>query len=281
MSSEPRPVPFSDLALARRLERAEGRHNADFVEARAKLFPEVGAGWIEVAGAYAAFDGPASPLTQTFALGLCQPAAAADMVEIEAFFAARGAPVFHEVSPLAEATLLTLLIERGYHPLEFTSVMYRPIGEGIAAGRAPGSRVTPRVIRDGEQELWAQTAARGWSELPELRDAMLDIGRVSASSGDAVLFLAEIDGAPIATGSLILREGLALLAGASTIPAGRRQGAQGALLGARLRYAAERGCDLATMGAQPGSGSQRNAERHGFRVAYTRTKWHLHPRRPS
>jgi hypothetical protein len=29
------------------------------------------------------------------------------------------------------------------------------------------------------------------------------------------------------------------------------------------------------MGSLPGSGSQRNAERHGFRIAYTRTKWRL------
>ena len=35
------------------------------------------------------------------------------------------------------------------------------------------------------------------------------------------------------------------------------------------------GCDLAMMGAEPGSSSQRNAERQGFRIAYTRTKWIL------
>jgi hypothetical protein len=29
------------------------------------------------------------------------------------------------------------------------------------------------------------------------------------------------------------------------------------------------------MGADPGSGSQRNAERQGFRIGYTRTKWKL------
>ena len=34
------------------------------------------------------------------------------------------------------------------------------------------------------------------------------------------------------------------------------------------------------MGAPPGSGSQRNAERHGFRIAYTRIKWRL-PERTS
>jgi hypothetical protein len=29
------------------------------------------------------------------------------------------------------------------------------------------------------------------------------------------------------------------------------------------------------MGAAPGSASQRNAERQGFRIAYTRIKWQL------
>ena len=66
-----------------------------------------------------------------------------------------------------------------------------------------------------------------------------------------------------------------LLAGASTIPDARGRGAQNALLAERLRYAAEHGCDVAMMGALPGSGSQRNAERNGFRVAYTRIKFKL------
>jgi GNAT superfamily N-acetyltransferase len=71
--------------------------------------------------------------------------------------------------------------------------------------------------------------------------------------------------------------GVALLAGASTVPEHRKRGAQLALLDARLRYAAEHGCDLAMMGAAPGSASQRNAERHGFRIAYTRIKWRQGP----
>jgi hypothetical protein len=42
-----------------------------------------------------------------------------------------------------------------------------------------------------------------------------------------------------------------------------------------MRYAFEHGCDLAMMVAVPGSDSQRNAERKGFRIAYTRAKWQL------
>src|ERR1043166_2665885 len=60
--------PFADLELAQRLEHAEARANAAFIEARAKAFPDWGAKWIEVAGAYAMFDGPTSPVTQTFGL---------------------------------------------------------------------------------------------------------------------------------------------------------------------------------------------------------------------
>jgi hypothetical protein len=55
----------------------------------------------------------------------------------------------------------------------------------------------------------------------------------------------------------------------------RRRGLQAALLEERMRYAFEHGCDLAMMVAEAGSESQRNAERKGFRIAYTRTKWRL------
>lgn len=79
----------------------------------------------------------------------------------------------------------------------------------------------------------------------------------------------------IATGALAIRDGVALFAGASTVPEFRRRGAQKALLESRFVYAAEQGCELAMIVTAPGSASQRNAERQGFRVAYTRTKWEL------
>src|SRR5262245_58187264 len=107
-------MPFSDLSLSRRLELTEACSNVDFVEARAKLFPESRAEWINVAGAYAMFDGVKSPLTQTFGLGIFNPVTPSDLEKLEEFFRLRKAPVNHEVSPLADPDLLTLLNERGY-----------------------------------------------------------------------------------------------------------------------------------------------------------------------
>ena len=266
---------FSDLHLSRRLEKAEGRSNADFVEARAKVSPESGACWQEFAGAYAMYDGASSPLTQTFGLGIFAETAGDDLGRIEQFFRERGAPVFHEVSPLADPALLPLLNERGYQPVEFTSVMFRPLQPGVGLMQRRDEGISVRIAGADEQELWAQTAARGWSEFAELSEFMLGLAQVSAKRAEALSFLAESEGRPIAAGALSICEGVALLAGASTVPEARKRGAQLSLLDARLRYAAEHGCDIAMICAQPGSASQRNAERHGFRIAYTRVKWHL------
>ncbi|HEX6127179.1 MAG TPA: hypothetical protein VFZ23_17535 [Pyrinomonadaceae bacterium] len=272
---------FSDQSLSQKLERTEARANADFVETRAALDPSVGATWIEVAGAYAMFDGPESPCTQTFGLGLFDEVTGDHLDELERFFVERGAPVFHEVSPMGDPALLQLLGSRGYQPVELSTMMYReltleatPLGGGLKPGLK--TDVKTRVINKDEAELWARTSAEGWStEMEGLAEFMLGFGRISASCKGAYPFLAELNGKAISTGMLLIYDDACVLAGASTIPEGRNQGAQGALLAHRLSFAAARGCKLAIMGAAPGSQSQKNAQKNGFQIAYTRTKWHL------
>ena len=268
------PYPFADIQLARRLERSEAQGNIDFIEARDEAFPDYGAKWIEIAGTFAMFDGVASPLTQTFGLGMSQPITADDLDKLEAFFLMREADVFHEVCPLADPSAFKLLNERGYRPIEFSNVLYRPISPELRLHVRFNGALKIRVLEKHEADLWARTAFEGWREYAEVRDFMRELGQVTAHSR-AISFLAELKSDPIGTGALTIAGDVALLAGASTVPAARRRGVQLALLETRLRYAAERGCTVAMMVAHPGSSSQRNAERHGFRIAYTRTKWHL------
>ena len=266
---------YSDKQLSQQLERTEARANADFVDTRARITPEYGAAWIEVGGAYAMFDGVESPLTQTFGLGIFEDATAEHLDEIEAFFRERGAPVFHEVSPMTDPSLMTLLGERGYRPVELTSVMYRELSSDVAK-RERRPELQTRVITPDEVELWARTSADAWrTEHEALGEFMFNFGSISAQCSGAFPYIAELDGRAVATGMLFVYDDICMLAGASTLPAERSQGAQTALLEDRLQFAASNGCKLAIMGAAPGSQSQRNAQKNQFQIAYTRTKWQL------
>lgn len=267
---------FSDRELSQKLERTEARANVDFVETRARLDPAYGAEWIEVGGAYAMFDGVESPLTQTFGLGLFEETTEEHLDEIEAFFSKYDAPVFHEISPMADPSLLELLNKRGYRPVELTTVMYRTLDTYSANAFTQNSAISTRVISPDEVDVWARTSADGWATENEgLADFMFSFGRVGAQCKGAFPYLCELNGKPISTGALLIYDDICLLAGASTIPEGRNRGAQTALLSARLRHATENGCTLAMMAASPGSQSQRNAQKNGFEIAYTRIKWEL------
>jgi len=270
----PRLPHVTDLALSQRLERAEAKSNAAFIEARARVSPKLRAEWRDVAGTYALFDGVGSPLTQTFGLGLFSPPTNAQLDELEAFFRDRGAEVFHEVSPLADPAVLSVLADRGYRPIELTSIMHmRLTADRPDAARRQSPELVVRTITIDEANMWAETSARGWGETPELIAFIRDIGAVSVRARGTVCFIAEWNGEPIGAAALNIHDGVAVLAGASTDPAYRGRGAQAALLDARLRHAVAVGCDIGMMGALPGSASQRNGERQGYRIAYTRIKW--------
>src|SRR4029077_16838587 len=120
-------MPFSDLALSRRLERAEGHACLQYAEAQRRLFPKSDAAWIECAGGYAVFNGVDSPITQSFGLGIFEELTPDSLDSIERFLLDRRAQVHHEVSPLAGVPALDLLCKRNYRPIEISNVLYRSV----------------------------------------------------------------------------------------------------------------------------------------------------------
>jgi GNAT superfamily N-acetyltransferase len=263
------------LDLAQRLEAAEGYACAQFSEARAQLFPDSGSEWITVDGATAVFDGIDAPTTQSFGLGIFKPLTASTLEEMERFFFEKGTAAMHEVCPLADTPALDLLCGRGYRPVEISNVLYRAV-EKPSVDHPVNIRV--REVTMEEAPLWGSISARGWThEHPELETFVRQMGNLCVARKHSPCFLAEVDGQPGAGGTMSIHKGVALFGGAATVPELRRRGLQAALLQERMKYAFEHGCDLAMMVAQAGNNSQRNAERKGFRVAYTRIKWRLAP----
>ena len=264
---------FADRELAKRLEAAEGYACAEFARARKRVSPDTTSEWMKCAGTTVVFDGIDAPTTQTFGLGLYEELTPVALDEIQRFFLDRGSDVMHEVCPFAGVATFDLLCGRGYRPFEISNVMYRTV-EKSEDPLPANTRV--RIVEQDDAELWSEISARGWThDHPEFEKFVRALGVISAAREHSPCFLAEIDGVPGAAGALVLHEGVALFGGAATVPQLRRRGLQAALLQARMNYAAEHGCDLAMMVAEVGSNSQRNAERKGFRVAYTRLKWRL------
>ena len=263
---------FADLNLSQRLEHAEGLAGSTFAEARARNRPASGACWTEIAGARCIFDGASSPATQTFGLGLFEPVTPEALDRIEAFFKERNAPVFHEVSPLADPSALELLNEHGYKPFEFTSILVQELHPDPPE---PSLICPVRPVGEDEANHWAALSARGWNQGLDLAGMFEDMAAMQSELFGTVALYAEVDGQPAATGALSIQGDIALFAGASTVPEARGRGAQQSLLKYRLYYAARHGCSVAMMAAWPGTASQRNAERSGFQVAYTRLKWKL------
>jgi hypothetical protein len=251
---------FADLALARRLESAEAA-NAKGCTA---IHPEAAS--LEIAGGCAVFVGAESPLTQAVGIGLAGPVRPTELDAIEAFFRDRGAKVSIELSPLADAGLFPLLAARGYRLSEFNNVLVK---------RLAGAQIvmTPRVRRvlPDETDLWSHTVGRGFFEQSDLTTEEMEVGRaICAMPGALCYFATAPDGEPAGAAALAVYSGLATLFADSTIARFRRTGIHSELIAARLNEALARGCDLATASTLPGSGSQRNYERHGFEVVYTR-----------
>lgn len=258
-----------DRELSQRLERAEGGLGTSFIPVQQRVDPALGAEWRDFAGAYAFFVGADSPMTQTFGLGMFAPVTAELLGEIEAFFAERGAPTMHEVSPHAGVDALALLVARGYRPIELSSVLVMPLVDR----ELPPSTLRARVMEPTDRAAWVDISVAGWSDQPGLANVIRPLADVASQNETMAHFLVERDGEPVGSGSLGLQGDIAMFAGASTAPGARGLGAQSLLLAARVIEARRRGCTLGLMSAEPGSTSQRNAERRGFRVAYTRTKW--------
>ena len=249
---------FADMALARRLESAEAAN------ARGCAGPDVAV--MEAGGGCAVFAGADSPLTQVVGIGLAGPVRAAELDVVEKFLRSRGAGVTIDLCPLAEPRLLEDLVRRGYRPAEFNNVLVkRLVGTSIV--------MTPRVRRAvaGEADVWSHAVGHGFFEQPDLTTAEMEVGRHVFAMPEALCYLAVAGSRePAGGGAMTVRDGLATLFADATIARFRRQGLHSELIAARLNEAIARGGELASATTQPGSASQRNYERLGFEVAYTK-----------
>ncbi len=233
--------------------------------------PSIGTAVENIAGGIAVFAGVDSPITQAVGVGLDGPVTEAELERLEDFYFSRGAPVNLELCPFIDPSLIELLGKRAYRLAEFTNVLIREL-DPEETFAAPAAGVTLRVAEHDEAKKFTCILTEGFADGVAVTQSLVDVveGFFYRTAGCNIF--AMVDGELAGGAGLDIHDGIAVMAGASTLPRFRRRGAQNALLSERLVRSARSGCEVAMTITNPGTVSQRNSERAGFRIVYTRTK---------
>jgi len=269
-------TPFADKELARSLA-ADAREAEEWVRV-ASRFPGLAPASLEVGGGTAVYVSPGSPLNSASGLGFRGAVASAEIAEVEAFFAERDEPATIEVCPLADPSLIARLGERGWSAVSFRNTLYLALADAGAEDGAPAcgpddlwqvdSHVSTRVVEPSEREQWADVLALGFSDGEPTADER-QLARIVAARDENSYLLGLVDDEPAGVGRLSIRKHVAHFNSDATLKRFRGHGIHSAVLRARIWIAKAADCELGVIEAEPGSRSQRNMERLGFRVAWT------------
>ena len=188
---------------------------------------------------------------------------------VEHAFARHDEPVRFEVATLADPVVFRVLTERNYRLIGFENVVAKTLAPSEVAHPAEAMRdfdewrdVTIGGFLNGDG-TGAQGHVVSRAEIEQVFDDVRDAPGYQR-------YIIRMDGRAVAAASMRIDGDIVVLAGAATLPAFRRRGAQSRLLATRLRDAHAQGARLAVMTCWPGSQSQANAMRQGFSLLYAR-----------
>jgi ribosomal protein S18 acetylase RimI-like enzyme len=261
---------FVDKAFARRLESVEEMPQVFYARVYQKTRPEIGAAEEEICGGHMIFAGLGSPIGRATALGLDRPFTADDLDRVEQFYRAHKAPSQVDLCPLHDPAVFEMFKQRRYGIAELNNVLYRRLDP---KEEFPPASMGCEIRRARSEEADSASAVVEHAFFPDGAPEMYRglIAPLYQMDG-ALAFVATIEGKIVAcgTGLVIPEHRIFALGGAGTLPEFRGRGLQTALLRVRMAAAAAAGCEYAAVVTQGGTTSQRNAERLGFRVAYSK-----------
>jgi GNAT superfamily N-acetyltransferase len=259
-----------DRALLQRIEAAIAIERSTFAEGMAACHPASRACWLPVAGGRAIFTGTGFFSNRALAMGLHGPVSGDDVARVESFYAARGVPPEIEIASMVDRSLLRLLGQRGYQLVRFLNIYAQalPLRPATASRHEAQTLVAEMHTVDASTATdWSTILLDGFAYTQAAdRDRVSLWNQMVRSRPHVTALIARLNRTPVGAASVMVVGEAAVLGGAATLPAFRRRGVQRALIEARLAVAAEAGCALAIVTADPGSSSGRNAERSGFQL---------------
>ena len=265
---------FVDKALARRLESCEEMPQVLYARTFQKTRPEIGAAEEEICGGHMIFAGLGSPIGRVAGVGLDRPFTAEDLDRVEAFYRAHHAPAQVDLCSLHEPAVFEMFKERGYAIAELNNVLYRKLDAEEKLPPPPaGCEIRRSLLEEADAAGAIVESAFFPDGAPEaFRGLIAPFYQMERALAFVASVESKLEGKLVAcgTGLVIPEHRVFALCGAGTLTEFRGRGLQTALLRARIAAAAEAGCEYAVVVTNGGTTSQRNAERLGFRVAYSK-----------
>ncbi len=262
---------FVDRELVRRLETSEGIPQVHFAAELKRHSKDLNPAYEQIAGSHCVFIHPGCVVGRCVGLGLAGPVTGADLDRVEEFYRSRGEAAQVDVCPQSDPALLELMKERPYRLEELNDVLVRPIGTAETFDGERARAEIRRVYNDEAHEV-CDVVARAFLEGKDPDPKFVEILLPLYLAESCFAFAAFVDGKIVggAAGMVIPEARIATMFGAATLPDYRGRGIQSAFLRERMKLSQAGGAEYAVIVTRACTTSQRNAERQGFTLAYSK-----------
>lgn len=190
------------------------------------------------------------------------------------FYNEREIPTRFEITPAhASPELFKSLSDKGYNQCGFHTALYGELPNDFILNTEVNTSITIRELKQNEYDVFGDIYVKGFNMPAFLKANVAQNNKVLHNNENWTFYIAHIKGKPAGIGVLFEFNGIGTLAASATIPEFRNQGVHSALISKRLQQATNLNCNLIVGQATYGSVSQRNMEKAGMKIAYTKAVW--------
>jgi len=191
------------------------------------------------------------------------------------FYNEREIPARFEITPAHfSPDLFASLSHKGYYQCGFHTALCGSLSTEFASiTEVVDTSITIREFEEHEFEIFGDIYTKSFAMPAFLKDFVAQNNKVLHHNEYWTFYLASFKGEPAGIGVLYEHGGMATLAASGTIPQFRNKGIHRALILKRLQQAKQNNCHTLVGQATYGSVSQKNMERAGMKIAYTKAIW--------
>ncbi|WP_273717131.1 GNAT family N-acetyltransferase [Alkalihalobacillus pseudalcaliphilus] len=182
-------------------------------------------------------------------------------------------PVQFELTPgQTSPELFSLLAQKGFYQKGFHTSLYAPLViEDTLMNHLANLSIRP--LEEEEFPIFADIYTQSFAMPDFLKNSVAQNNQILHELPSWSFYLASLGGVDVGIAVLFVKDGVANLAAAATLPEYRGKGIHAAFIRKRMVQALRQGCHLIVGQAASISISQNNMEKAGFNIAYHKAIW--------